>query len=283
MSRRPRRNFAWLVAALSVTVSMLGSTALAQPASQPTHVADAMPSPLERANADAVARLEAQIVAERVDETLTIGQLLDRVEGRARLTEGLRLAEQVGGPRYVSDELVQVQRQIDGRQVASLLKQAVDEKPDRCPVSPDRFDAYLSKWSTRAFASTGTSDRPAPSATATTADVSTVRLPDRAPAWASDAVATGGRAASTGSKLRTARAAEGDARLALRKSVEQLRLDGSHTLADLAAANPTARNLIDRLLDDARIAGVNYEADGSVEVRVALDGQRLWQMLQMTR
>src|SRR5437868_6264835 len=74
--------------------------AVAPAASSPT-------PPIERATADAVARLYNSIASERVG-VLSLGEVVDRAGAKSRIIDGLSQAEQIGGPRQIDDGIVQV-------------------------------------------------------------------------------------------------------------------------------------------------------------------------------
>lgn len=277
MKSRPIAIFIIAAALSAVPAIGLGQTS-ASPASQAATL-----TPLERANADAVARLESQIVAEQLDDRTTVAQVLDRVGGRPILSNGLTEAEQVGGPRYVTQDLVQVRRRMAGSRVASLVRDAVGVKPDQSPIAPERLDAALRRWDGRSFASIGTSDTGTASSDRTQVDPPAIAIPDRPPTWARDPIGVQAHAAPAATPLRAAREAERTAREALETRIHALPLDDKHTLADLAAASPAVGDLLARAIADAPVVGVDYRADGSADVRLSLDGQRLWQAIELSR
>ena len=256
--------------------------AFAQPATQ---AADTVAAPVERAATDAVARLYAQLAAERV-EGLSISEIVDRVGGREILMNGLARARQIGGPRQLADGVVQVSLEIEGPEAAELVVAAVNAAPEKSSIAPHRLKALLRPWAERSFRSTGDSvgaaarrDASPDGVSAAQTQTADLTLPEAPPAWAQDAHTASGTATAAGSQLRTARAAEKSARAALREQVAALKLDEQTALS---AAGSQAREAVDLAVSAAKISGVDYRADGSVEVRVTIDGQQLWQMLLMT-
>lgn len=250
------------------------------------------PTPVQRASSDAVARLYAQISAESVGQ-VSVAQLIERVNGYEIMMNGLSKAEQIGGPRTVAEDFVQVQLQISGSRAGQLLLQAVAVKPERSPIAPDRLARLLQDWNGRAFTSTGTNIERNPEAmaleatSASTASSAKKRVADlnldAAPAWTTDPITASATAARERSSLRTARAAEQAARDELRRTIAALQLTADHKLGDVALNDDAIRQVLDDAIEAAKVYGVDYRADGSVEVRISLDGDRLWQAILATR
>ncbi len=274
--------------------AVAGIAQAAQPTTAPSQPTQAML--VQRANADAVSKLYAQIASETIAD-VPVAQLIDRVDGHAIMMNGLSKAEQVGGPRVVGEEFVQVQLQISGTRAASLVLQAVAVKPEKSPITPDRLAYFLKDWNQRIFTTTGASitvasevmalDAQAATRISTTANAVTTPLPtiefDVMPAWVNNPIGTSASATREQSALRTARAAERSAREALRKKIESLVVHDDVKLGDVATGDESIRMVVDAAVDAATIAGIDYNADGSVDVRISLDGQQLWQALLATR
>ena len=138
----------------------------------------------------------------------------------------------------------------------------------------------LRAWSDRVFRSTGDSAAHERASDAAATQAQVLLLPDASPAWASEAHTASAVASDAGYPLRTARQAEKAARDALRREIASLKIDpaveSSRTFGQAAGA------MVDAAVDAAKIAGVDYRADGSVEVSVSIDGQRLWQAMQLS-
>jgi hypothetical protein len=280
------------IGSIFITFIAAGSVFSAQPATAPAVVSHA--TLVQRANADGVSRLYAQIAAESVGG-MPVAQIIDRVEGHTILMNGLAKAEQVGGPRVVGDDFIQVQLQISGPRAAQLVLQAVSLKPETSPISADRLAFLLQDWNQRVFTSTGASLTPsadaaqfqAMSATTSTTAPATPRVADLklevTPAWVNDPIVGSATAERGTSALRTARAAERAARDAFRVKIETLVLTGETKLGDVSMADDAVRDVIDDAVEAAKIVGVDYRANGSVEVRIALDGRQLWQAILATR
>lgn len=276
---------------------LLAATRIA-PASigaEPTTAPAAVPTPLQRANDDAVARLYAQIASESLDR-LSVAQIIDQVDGYAILMDGLARAEQIGGPRQLGDEFVQVQLQISGVRAGQLVLQAVAVKPQKSPVSPERLAQLLQDWNQRVFTSTGTNvTSPESIDIRVTTDAGVITTMsatdvaaapklnfDTSPAWLGEPITTSAFSEPHDTKLRTARAAEQSARDALRAKVLELAVDGMK-LGDVAKVDRFVNQTIDDIVAAARVYGVDYRADGSVEVRISVDGRQVWQSLLSTR
>jgi hypothetical protein len=260
-------------AILAALIASGGISALAQPATAPA-TANVAPQPVERATADAVARLYATIAAERVNE-FSLGEIIDRAGAKPRVLAGLQDAQQVGGPRAVGEGLVQVSLELRGDRAAAIIVDALNQNPAQSPVSPNQVAAALKPWSERAFRSTGDSRSAKEARLAKlNSQVVAIQLPDIAPAWTQEAQTCSSVAPDAGDALKTARQAEKAAREALRAQLSNLQLDQAHTVGSASA------KIVDVAVIGAKIASVDYRADGSVEVSVSVNGQQLWQLLQ---
>ena len=237
---------------------------------------------MERATADAVARLYAQLVAERVDG-MPVAEIVDRVGGRQVVMAGLERAQQIGGPRELADGVVQVSLEMEGARAADLIVSAVNASPEKSPIPPQRLANLLSAWRHRSFGTTGDNLEPnvrrqgPRGVSSAQTQAAPLSLPEAPPEWSRDAHTAAATAPAAGTQLRTARAAEKSARAALREQLVALKLDGS----TLGTAGRDATQAVDLVVAAAKISGVDYRADGSVEARVTIDGQQLWQTLQM--
>ena len=264
-------------------------------------------TPIERANADAVSRLYARIASEEI-ANVPVSQIVERVNGYSIVMGGLGRAEQVGGPRQLTDNLVQVRLQISGTRASQLIVQAVAAKPDQSPVPLERLTFLLRSWGDRTFTSTGdnvatdglqavaTEPSTAMTAMTTTRPIEAMQLPATrietpeppmawrpAPAWVADPLVASGTATSVGSPLRTARAAELAARGTLRAQIAALSTGEKTKVGDDLDHHPDVAAAIDDAIAAARVSSVDYRADGSVEVHVSVGGQRLWQRIATAR
>lgn len=106
-------------------------------------------------------------------------------------------------------------------------------------------------------------------------------LPDEAPKWVSQPLTAEATAEhANGGKLRTARAAEEKAKEELRKKIDALYLTASQTIGDAAKQNKPLDSALDQALERAKPYKVDYRSDGSVNVKVILDGRDLWNAMQ---
>ncbi len=103
-----------------------------------------------------------------------------------------------------------------------------------------------------------------------------VVLPNRPPAWVEQPINAEGVAESKGSKLKTARAAESAAAVALRKQIDSLQLSATSTLGDAAKQDPSMDKAIQKVVDRAKVYKVDYRADGSVDVKSTINPRELW-------
>jgi len=108
------------------------------------------------ATAAAVRGLKEAVAKDTLAPGVTVGALLDRTNGQAKLTEALRRAEQIGGPRWV-DQTCQVRLEISGTRVAQTLVDIAAAQPKKSPIPPDVLAVKLKDWNKRTFSATGSS------------------------------------------------------------------------------------------------------------------------------
>ncbi|MGB7157811.1 MAG: hypothetical protein WBD40_07080, partial [Tepidisphaeraceae bacterium] len=104
----------------------------------------------------AVRGLNEAVSKNTLAQGVTVATLLDKTSGHDKLTETLRRAEQIGGPRWVN-ETCQVRLEISGTRVASALVQIAAAKPEWSPIPPDVLAVKLKDWNKRTFSATGSS------------------------------------------------------------------------------------------------------------------------------
>lgn len=100
-----------------------------------------------------------------------------------------------------------------------------------------------------------------------------------APVWAADPIGAEATSVAVGTALQTARAAERAARTALAEKILTLPVDDVHTIFDVMMEDEAIHLRLETLIQDAPLAGIDYEAKGQVRVRISLDGSRIWAAL----
>ena len=112
---------------------------------------------VQAATADALRKLQDQVLAVRVTRSLTVEEFVNRTESRQELLQTLQRAEQIGGPRWLDEQTCQVQLEISGPRVAQALTQIAASKSRQSPVPAEVLAQTLASWKDRTFAATGTS------------------------------------------------------------------------------------------------------------------------------
>ncbi|HVT89525.1 MAG TPA: hypothetical protein VHD56_11775 [Tepidisphaeraceae bacterium] len=107
-----------------------------------------------------------------------------------------------------------------------------------------------------------------------------IDLPAQPPAWVNMPLEAEAIAPRAATPLRTKSNAETNAAEVLRVRVGALRLKRNIALDELAEQNPAINDAITRSLLRARVGPVEYRSDGSVLVRLSIDGRDLWQELR---
>lgn len=108
------------------------------------------------------------------------------------------------------------------------------------------------------------------------------QLPAQPPAWVDDQLDVVGQGFAVGSQLKSARAAEHDAKVKLGAELGALYLDPTHTVLDAARKDPHIAEAINQSLDEARPYKSEYDSDGSATIHVILNLRDFWQALQGT-
>lgn len=108
-------------------------------------------------------------------------------------------------------------------------------------------------------------------------------LPTQAPTWVTERIDVQGSADPVqgfNRKLRTAIAAERDARNKLQARIEAFPYDKGMTVGEAAKHDPRLARAVERTIQDARVYRTTYRADGTVEVKVMADMRDLWDELR---
>lgn len=112
---------------------------------------------VDAAKSDALESLKRQIIVSHISSDLTVADLIGKVGGEAELERTLASAEELGGPRWLGDQAVQVRLSIDGSRIAKLLLKLVQSHPRQSPIGAELLQRQLKWWSDRIFSATGTS------------------------------------------------------------------------------------------------------------------------------
>lgn len=122
---------------------------------------NAQQAQIDAADFDAVDRLRADIVAQRLSPDLTIAEFLQHTGGENDLLDTLRHADQVGGARWLDSQTCQVKLTISADRVRQSLTKIAADNPQTSPLPPEAISAKLKIWDDRTFTATGSSVSPA--------------------------------------------------------------------------------------------------------------------------
>jgi len=429
---RPQSNFArkslTILSAAILTISLGNSMASAGSATTRATTSPTGSVAIAMANQDAIARLYQSIRSEVISSDIDTGILIDALDAEPNVLALLAGARQVGAPRAIADDVMQVRLEINGVKLRQVLATIAATKPERSPIPPQRLQLLMSEWDQKTFTAVGSSlgefaidpsmqsptTRPTddPSSfpqqgsrfrenpivqinalnamagftpadhqvelenaarhdaaerfvqrlehdpalskagldqlfqvpekrlafvdeiarsKAEVIDASTytsrvelhldskaivlqvekliganapVELADAVaihapvavgfasvpqedsprsgfitPAWAVDPVNVEATNSGVGTPLQTARAAERSARTALAEKILTLAVDEKHTIRDVVIEDEVIRLRLESLVQDAQLAGIDYEVGGAVRVRISVDGSRVWAAL----
>lgn len=231
----------------------IGSAVLAQSGSVPQ---------VEAARTDAIESIKRQIIASHITSDLTVADLLDRIGGVPELDRTLSGAEELGDPRWLGTEAVQVRLSIDGSRVAKMLLKLVQTHPKQSPVSPESLQRQLKWWSDRIFSATGTSMGPG--------DISRLRPPLSDRAWWNVADAD---------RRRALIAARDNAIDRVVQSLDPVTLGEGKTLGQ-ALSDPTVRQAVRKWLSNQPVKDVQFNDDLTVRLTLADLDFGFWPILK---
>lgn len=288
---------------MRIGVSILGLALLGGVASGQTRPVSAVPasatSPVDKAALreklvadaveDAVDSLMSDVGRQPIFGRVTVRDLLVRTDSFDTFLATLRDADQIGGPRWLDENTVQVRLAVTGPILATSLITIANDAKDRSPVKPDELSPLLAAWAGKTFSAVGVSTAPTKPkqsigvvAQGPGATTQPVFLPFNPPKWANQSLQADGKAGSANTRLRAARAAEVDALANLRKQVDELEVAGT-TVGEIAKNDRRLNMVIDRAIQRARLTKVDYLANGGANVRANLDLNDLWREIDAAR
>jgi hypothetical protein len=240
---------------------LLGSLLLIAAAPAPTTGQERVPAVPERekperpqvaaATAEAVANLRDTIERASINRRVTVAEFLRRTAAEDELTKGLQRAELVGGPRWVDNDTCQVQLEISGPRVASILQTIAIAHKDDSPVPPEEVVRLGEDWRRRTFSGFGTSTA--------FGRVAKARPVGADGTW---------RSVPDADRQKALAAAKADAIGRVLDSIKPLPLTPDKTVAD-ALANPDVRKDLNDWLENRPVTRVEYRRDMQVELYMA--------------
>jgi hypothetical protein len=221
------------------------------------------PNPqVEAATADAREFLRQKVLAARVTPDVSVSQLIAQVGGSGELAKALGSAQQLGGPRWLGDQTVQVRLSIDGGRIAKVLTQIVQAHPAQSPIPLDILPEELRSFSDRTFSATGTSTG--------AADVTRLRPPPENRAWA--AVTDAGR-------RRALTSARDGAITQVLESLRPIHLDSGQTVGN-ALAESGAGARVKNWLATRPVKSISFTDDLVVRLELDASPDELWPVLK---
>lgn len=225
-------------------------------------VAQQQPGPqISAAAADAMESLQRHVLNANVSPTMTLRDLLDRVGGREELIKSLHAAQQIGGPRWLDDQTVQVRLLLDGGQVARTVMDIVHKNAKNSPIAPDTLEHQLAGWRNRTFSATGVSTG--------SGDLARLQPPPEDRVWASVPEASRRDALS---------AARDHAVEHVIDSLRPIQIAPDQTL-DQAFAVPEVNQTVRSWIWARPVKAVQFEDDLSVQLILSAPADELWHVL----
>lgn len=231
---------------------------------------------LMSARAKAVDSVLGSIGEVVIVEKTTLAQVVENPQVDQSLREwlGSRPVTQV---RFQENMEVQVELAVDPQDFCQVLKTVIERQPQANLPRPEQWDQVCRSIGEQIKPAIGRAVVPVEVMPAT---LGTIEVPTRAPQWVDQQIEVRGASQPAGPKLKTALAAETDARKNLRARLESLALAKSTTIGDAAHQDPQIAEALDRAIQRARVYRTEYAPDGSASVRLMLDLRDLWEELR---
>jgi hypothetical protein len=229
---------------------------------------------LAAANSDATYRAMSSVspVALSDQKTLGDGFAVPEVGDAVRGWLSRRPVTRVD---FRDDLQVEVALGVDRRDYFNVVRAALTRQRAIAPPNEEEWSRVERDFSSRFYSPVGRAAVSDPKAVVTTKPA--FHLPQRAPEWAHDQIDVQGLASGSGPKLKTALAAEADARAKLHARIENLQLDRNLTVADAAKQSRLVADAVARFVKQAHIFKTEYRPDGTVVVRMSADLGDLWE------
>ena len=214
------------------------------------------------ATSDALATLEADVLAALVTPDLTVEQFIRRTDSRDALARTLRRAEQIGGTRWLDDQTCQVRMELPGSAVADALVHIAEANPAEAGLPVEVLRRRVHGLREMSFGATGMS----------TGAVDRLRPDPEQPAWRS----VPDRAVQAG----VSDARRSAARQVL-ENVEDVEIPAAPDKARLGQvlADQKVREALNGWLMNQPVTSVLFQPDLEVRVAVAVDGESFWDQL----
>jgi hypothetical protein len=204
-----------------------------------------------------------------------VGMLLDEPKVAERVAEYIdsRPIERVD---FTDDQRVEVRLAVRPGDVIEIVRNTAETIPPE--VGEEQWQAAREEIRRRLGDVCGSAraDEPAAPATARAG----VRAGEPDERWLDEPIEVEATAPSEGSKLRTARAAERQARQQLLERLMQLKLRDGRPLGEWARGDERVMRAVQRAAEGAGIYRAEYRSDGAASVRILLDLYNLYAELQ---
>jgi hypothetical protein len=208
---------------------------------------------------DAVCRMRADIESQPLGPALSVGDFLRQTQSTDELTQALRHADQIGGPRWIDDQTCQVKLSIGSRQVRDALVKIADESGKRSPLPSEAIAAKLAVWDDRTFNATGTS------ISSTRAQI--LHPIDLLGAW---------HQVSDDARKQAIAAARDDAVDRIMKSIEPIELSEGKTVSQ-ALEEGALHEALRAWLVGRPVTRLEFRNDLSIEITLAADGHDVYE------
>jgi hypothetical protein len=238
---------------------------------------EALADPREVAAANAMMSLHREVLQESLTPHLTVGEYVERLGASSALYAAIQDARQLGGPRWIDPETVQVRVELPASRVARFLVESARASGKSGPLSAPQLRDLTRDWDKRVFTATGVGLTPARSHQLEQL-LGDSPSPAMIPEWASGWIEASGSAARADSGLEARRQAESAAIEQLRRRMDELALPDGRTIRQFSSDDRWSREL-ERALVRARVISTRSD-EQRVWVDVRLDGKVVWDAVQ---
>lgn len=203
------------------------------------------------ASTNAIASLRNDVLAAKITPAMSVSQFLEKTQSFGEMDQALQRCQQIGGPRLVDEQTVQVRMEISGTRVATTLVNIAAAFPHLSPINAGELDQRLAEMKQRTFSGTGTS-------------VSTSRIEGFRPVGVSDAWAS----VRDDERVRTLAAARADAARMVIGSIRPIEISQGRTVGDLLN-DPNADKEVSTWIASRPVTKLRYKDDLEVELTMA--------------
>lgn len=216
---------------------------------------------ISAATTNAILSLHQNVSQTLILPNLTVEEFINRTQSAEDLIKTLQLAEQIGGPRWIGDQICQVRLQISGPRVAEALLRIAANHPKQTPVSAQVLEERLAGWNAHIFSGVGSS---------TGGVIKHLQPPTQQDTWSN---------LTNDQQSQAVSAAKEDAVHHIIESISPVSLSNNQTIGE-AMALPAVREELEQWIASRPITRLDFRDDMQVELALAVQEDDLFDALK---